>query len=181
MNNPLPAVPGRLRVAVAASYAGVRSRLATLVVECGHELVEMSAAPQVVLCDGHGVQSPPASTVALGVLDGEFAGLLPRDASTTQVDAALRAVAAGLAVGPPRRRDPNFASLSEEPSLVLTPREIEVLTALSNGLSNKAAARHLGISPHTVKFHIESLYRKLGVTSRAEAVARGLKRQIVEL
>jgi DNA-binding NarL/FixJ family response regulator len=181
MNNSLATVPDRLRVAVAASDANMRSRLAALVIECGHELVEMSAAPQVVLSDGHAVQSQPASTVVLGALDGEFAGLLPHDASAAQVDAALRAVAVGLAVRPPRRRDPNFASLSEEPSIVLTPREIEVLNALRNGLSNKAAARHLGISPHTVKFHIESLYRKLGVASRTEAVAKGLKRQIVEL
>jgi DNA-binding NarL/FixJ family response regulator len=181
MNKPPATVPGRLRVAVAASDAGMRSRLAALVLECGHELVEMSAVPQVVLSDGHEVHSRPASSVVLGTLDGEFAGLLPRDASTAQVDAAMRAVAAGLIVRPRRRPDPNFASISEEPSLVLTPREIEVLTDLSNGLSNKAVARHLGISPHTVKFHIESLYRKLGVTSRAEAVARGLKRQIVEL
>ena len=65
--------------------------------------------------------------------------------------------------------------------MVLTPREIEVLAALGKGLSNKAAARRLGISPHTVKFHIESLFRKLGAGSRAEAVAKGLKRQIVEL
>jgi len=48
-------------------------------------------------------------------------------------------------------------------------------------LSNKATARRLGISPHTVKFHIESLFKKLGAASRAEAVAKGLKRQIVEI
>ena len=64
---------------------------------------------------------------------------------------------------------------------MLTPREIQVLAALSDGLSNKALARRLGISPHTVKFHIESLFKKLGVASRAEAVAKGLKRQIVEI
>ena len=64
--------------------------------------------------------------------------------------------------------------------MLLSPREIEVLAALGNGLSNKAAARRLGISPHTVKFHIESLFRKLGASTRAEAVAKGLKRQIVE-
>jgi DNA-binding CsgD family transcriptional regulator len=55
-----------------------------------------------------------------------------------------------------------------------------VLAALGNGLTNKEMARLLGISPHTVKFHIESLFRKLGVTSRAEAVARGMQQQIVE-
>jgi DNA-binding CsgD family transcriptional regulator len=70
--------------------------------------------------------------------------------------------------------------LPEEEAVLLTPREIEVLTAVGNGLSNKAAARQLGISPHTVKFHIESLFRKLDAKSRAEAVAKGLKRQIVE-
>jgi DNA-binding CsgD family transcriptional regulator len=52
---------------------------------------------------------------------------------------------------------------------------------LSEGLSNKAVARRLGISPHTVKFHIESLFKKLGAASRAEAVVKGLKRQIVEI
>jgi DNA-binding NarL/FixJ family response regulator len=70
--------------------------------------------------------------------------------------------------------------LPEEPSPALTPREIEVLTALADGLGNKAVARRLGISPHTVKFHIESLFRKLGAGCRAEAVAKGLRHQIVE-
>ena len=63
---------------------------------------------------------------------------------------------------------------------LLTPREIEILVALGNGLSNKETARRLGISPHTVKFHVESLLRKLDASSRAEAVAKGLKQQIVE-
>jgi two-component system, NarL family, nitrate/nitrite response regulator NarL len=55
-----------------------------------------------------------------------------------------------------------------------------VLGALGNGMTNKEAARLLGISPHTVKFHIESLFRKLGAASRAEAVAKGMRQQIVE-
>jgi DNA-binding CsgD family transcriptional regulator len=55
-----------------------------------------------------------------------------------------------------------------------------VLGALGNGMSNKEVARLLGISPHTVKFHIESLFRKLGAASRAEAVAKGMRQQIVE-
>jgi two-component system nitrate/nitrite response regulator NarL len=73
-----------------------------------------------------------------------------------------------------------FGPVAEEGAPVLTPREVEVLTALADGLSNKAAARRLGISPHTVKFHIEQLFRKLGAGCRAEAVAKGLKQQIVE-
>jgi DNA-binding CsgD family transcriptional regulator len=93
----------------------------------------------------------------------------------------LRAVAAGLTVRGPSQQNRNFGPLAEEAWPVLSPREIEVLEALSDGLSNKATARRLGISPHTVKFHIESLFKKLGAASRAEAVAKGLKRQIVEI
>jgi DNA-binding CsgD family transcriptional regulator len=59
---------------------------------------------------------------------------------------------------------------------LLTPREIEVVSAMAEGLSNKEIARGLEISPHTVKFHIETIFRKLGARSRAEAVARGLQR-----
>jgi DNA-binding NarL/FixJ family response regulator len=55
---------------------------------------------------------------------------------------------------------------------LLTPREIEVLSALGEGLSNKLIARRLNISLHTVKFHVESLFKKLGVRTRTEAVTR---------
>ena len=119
--------------------------------------------------------------VAIGSVEGDIAGRLPLDASAEQVDAALRAVAAGLTVYGPRPRSRAFRPLAEDAWPILTPREIEVLAALRDGLSNKAVARRLGISPHTVKFHIESLFKKLGAASRAEAVAKGLKRQIVEI
>ena len=174
-------VPNRLRVCVSASDAPARSRLAALVAESGHELVELSASADAVLTEGRAADGIlPAPAVALGAGDGEFAGLLPAEATPAQIDAALRAVAAGLTVRAPSRQRPSFGSLPEETSVLLTPREVEVLAALGNGLSNKAAARQLGISPHTVKFHIGSLFRKLDATSRAEAVAKGLKRQIVE-
>jgi DNA-binding NarL/FixJ family response regulator len=80
---------------------------------------------------------------------------------------------------------PGFDAMPER-SLqnLLTPREIEVLSAIAYGLSNKAIARRLSISLHTVKFHIESLLRKLGAHSRAEAVAKGLalrRNQMLEL
>ena len=55
----------------------------------------------------------------------------------------------------------------------LTPRETEILTLIGQGFSNKAVARRLGISVHTVKFHIETMFGKLDASSRAEAVAKG--------
>src|SRR6516165_7962257 len=173
-------VPNRLRVAVAASDAAMVSRLAKIIAACGHELVEATAAPDALLTDGAADGAVPASAIVLGAGGGDSAVLLPPDASVAQIDAALRAVAAGLIVRWPARQVPTFGSLPEEPPVLLTPREVEVLTAIGNGLSNKAADRQLDISPHTVKFHIESLFRKLGASSRAEAVAKGLKRQIVE-
>ena len=59
----------------------------------------------------------------------------------------------------------------------LTPREIEVLGLIGEGSTNKIIARRLDISLHTVKFHVESLFRKLGVRSRSEAVAKALERR----
>jgi two-component system, NarL family, nitrate/nitrite response regulator NarL len=180
MSAPAAGLPDRLRVAVVASNAAAEDRLVTLVAQCGHQLVEATASPDAVLTDGAADAVPPAAAVAVGALGGEFAGWLPSDAGAAQVDAALRAVAAGLTVyaTPPQAR--NFDALLEEPPVLLTPREIEVLGALGNGMTNKEVARLLGISPHTVKFHIESLFRKLGVASRAEAVAQGMRQQIVE-
>jgi DNA-binding CsgD family transcriptional regulator len=63
----------------------------------------------------------------------------------------------------------------------LTPRETEILTLIGQGMSNKAVARHLGISVHTVKFHLEALFARLGATNRAEAVAKGLMGGVIEL
>jgi two-component system, NarL family, nitrate/nitrite response regulator NarL len=174
-------VPGRLRVAVAASDATVRSRLAALVAQSGHEVVELTSAPEAILTDDATDEMASAPEVAVGPGDGNPAGRLPADATLQQIDAALRAVAAGLTVRGPSPQNGSFGPMVEEAGPVLTPREIEVLAALRDGLSNKAAARRLGISPHTVKFHVEALFKKLGATSRAEAVAKGLKRQIVEI
>lgn len=75
------------------------------------------------------------------------------------------------------RPSASFDELREPPTPHLTPRETEVLALISDGLSNKEIARRLEISLHTVKFHIESLLRKLGARSRAEAVAKGLARR----
>ena len=63
----------------------------------------------------------------------------------------------------------------------LTARELDVLAALGEGLGNRAIAARLGISEHTVKFHLAAIYGKLGATSRADAVRRAFRRGLVHL
>jgi DNA-binding CsgD family transcriptional regulator len=173
------APPLRLRVAVVAADPAAARRLVELVARSGHEAVDPSQPADAVLSDGLAAAPRGLPIVALGGGEADFAGLLPANSGPAQLDAALRAVAAGLSVHLPVSL-PEFAAIPDEPSPTLTPREIDVLTALADGLGNKAVARRLGISPHTVKFHIESLFRKLGAATRTEAVAKGLRRQIVE-
>jgi DNA-binding NarL/FixJ family response regulator len=63
----------------------------------------------------------------------------------------------------------------------LTPREVEVLRLLADGLGNKEVALRLGISDHTVQFHISSILAKLGAGSRTEAVTLGIRRGLILL
>jgi DNA-binding CsgD family transcriptional regulator len=167
-------------VAIVAADADLRARFVQLVHLAGHQIVETPENAQVILCDG---QSSPLGmfSVAVGYSNHNHAGQLPPNATAEQIDAALRAVAAGLTIRHPQYRSAEFEELADRAaSELLTPRELDVLNAISDGMSNKAAARKLGISLHTVKFHVESLFRKLGVRTRAEAVARGLERRSTE-
>ena len=63
----------------------------------------------------------------------------------------------------------------------LTPRELEVLALLAEGLSNKRIAERLTISDQTVKFHVASIGGKLGALNRTDAVRRGLQRGLISL
>ena len=67
------------------------------------------------------------------------------------------------------------------PDAPLTPREIEVLALLAEGASNKTIARRLGISVHTVKFHVGSLFDKLDATGRTDAVAHAARIGVIQL
>jgi DNA-binding NarL/FixJ family response regulator len=110
-------------------------------------------------------------------------GIVPPDAPSEELGAAVAAVAQGLTVLPKALAE----RLLEEPAAVeelsepLTARESEVLGLLGGGLSNKMIARELHISEHTVKFHISSLYSKLGVSNRAEAVSQGARHGLISL
>jgi two-component system, NarL family, nitrate/nitrite response regulator NarL len=169
----------RLRVVVLAAEPEA-ARLTAVVVGRGHAVVGDAAAADAAVTDGSAPAPARLPAVAIGPVEGDYAGLLPADAAPKEIDAALRAVAVGLIVRARSLAKPRFGPLAEEQMPLLTPREVEVLAAFGDGLSTKETARRLGISPHTVKFHSEQLFRKLGAGSRAEAVAKGLKRQIVE-
>ena len=79
--------------------------------------------------------------------------------------------------------DENSAAIIEAPDTKpgLTRREMAVLSALADGLANKQIATLLGISPHTVKFHLEGIFRKLGAVNRAEAVREGIRRGFITI
>jgi DNA-binding CsgD family transcriptional regulator len=71
------------------------------------------------------------------------------------------------------------ASMDRDASL--TPREMEVLTLLAEGMTNKGIARRLGISVHTVKFHVRALIDKFDAVGRTDAVAQAARRGVIQL
>ena len=125
---------------------------------------------------------------AAQLMDLPVWGVLSMDASPEELSAAVSALGEGLWAGSPVllqaliERKPAF--LFEESDQIvdpLTPREREVLQLAAEGLANKQIALSLEISEHTVKFHLSSLYTKLGVTSRTEAIRAGARRGWVVL
>ena len=102
---------------------------------------------------------------------GEFATLASAEASGLEAD--------GFLVIPPGPLQPALERVElEEP---LTPREIQVLELLAEGLPNKVIAARLQISDQTVKFHVASIYGKLGAANRTDAVRRAVRRGLVTL
>lgn len=119
--------------------------------------------------------------------------LLRRDADPVQIATALVALACRLTVvdpaftavlaqpmepAPPAAWDDRSPAPLIEP---LTPRELEVLRLMAEGLPNKAIAGRLQVSEHTVKFHVNAILGKLGVASRTEAVVRATRLGLVLL
>jgi DNA-binding NarL/FixJ family response regulator len=118
------------------------------------------------------------SNTALDLIRAGAQGVLPLDASAEQIGIALQAAAAGLGVFPPDHLDTSYEPRA--PS-ILTARETEVLRMIAEGLANKEIAWRLGISDHTVKFHVSAVLGKLGVASRAEAIGAGIRQGLLML
>jgi DNA-binding NarL/FixJ family response regulator len=115
-------------------------------------------------------------------------GVLSVDSSVEELVAAVRAVHEGLLVGTPALLGPWLPRLlvgettdAEPLPEPLTERELQVLQLLAQGLANKQIAVALSISDHTVKFHVASIYGKLGAANRTEAVRMGVQRGLVLL
>jgi two-component system, NarL family, nitrate/nitrite response regulator NarL len=126
-------------------------------------------------------------------LDALYAGAratLPRSAEPNEIVSTIKAVIKGFAVLPHELLATllNGTSAAEElpdgndeVRARLTPRELEVLAAMADGVSNKAIARRLGISFHTAKFHVAAILAKLAADSRTEAVTRAAQLGLVML
>ena len=132
------------------------------------------------------IDRPEADWTASALRSGVKA-VLPREIGVEELVPAIQAAYAGLvlldpevtltlASGVPRSSRDGPIALG-----TLTPREIEVLRMLAEGLGNKEMASGLGISNHTVKFHISSILDKLGASSRTEAVTLGIRMGIILL
>jgi two-component system, NarL family, response regulator YdfI len=113
--------------------------------------------------------------------------ILPINSTESEIIAAVEAIACGLIVLHSETIESVFslkASVQEKetaPVQALTPREIEVLQMLGSGLANKAIAKRLNISDHTVKFHVSSIFQKLSVSTRTEAVTVGVRLGLILL
>jgi len=147
--------------------------------ELGAELLALS--PIVLL-----VNNPGGSWIADSLRAGVRA-ILPRDVAVSEIVAAIQAAAAGLiALHPadvstllPVSRAERSTATSEGEAL--TPRELDVFTMLAEGAGNKTIAWKLGISEHTVKFHVASIMSKLNAASRTEAVTIGIRKGLIML
>ncbi|HWZ23986.1 MAG TPA: response regulator transcription factor [Verrucomicrobiae bacterium] len=124
----------------------------------------------------------------LDALRNGVRAVLPRNMSPVGIVAAVEAVGAGLAVLLPEGvdtllRESTASHRAVSPPLVeaLTPREIEVLGMMVEGWGNKEISTRLGISEHTVKFHVASIMGKLNASSRTEAVTSGIRHGLIML
>jgi DNA-binding NarL/FixJ family response regulator len=145
---------------------------------------------------GSGLSSPAIVVLAdseyndwaADALNKGVRAILPRRSSTDEIIAAVVAAAVGLVVLHsdliedllPLKESPGSV-LPTLPIQALTSREIEVLGMLALGLGNKTIASRLGISEHTVKFHVSSIFTKLNASSRTEAVTLGARLGLILL
>lgn len=191
-----PQIRARLRQVIAAAHG----------IELFEESAAAAGLPDVVLLDpspggdASSAVAPPADASSRTLLLTEHlseewvrellgtraAGVVSLEATPEEITAAIEAVVAGLIVFSPELLNSALPQSSPPRSVsaasqreALTPRETDVLRMLADGLSNKEVALQLRISEHTVKYHLSSIFGKLGVSSRTEAVMVGIQRGVI--
>jgi two-component system nitrate/nitrite response regulator NarP len=123
-------------------------------------------AARIVVYTGDASQTVPTQVMAHG-----GAAFVSKSEQPTVLLDTIAAVAAGRMVFPYI----DVRTLYDNPLTTLTRRELEVLSDLASGRTNKQIARDLGVSLNTVKFHVRNLFQKLGVNSRSQAIAMYLR------
>ncbi|MHC6593821.1 response regulator [Arthrobacter sp. C152] len=109
-------------------------------------------------------------------VDAGAMGYLLKDAAPEEIFAAVRGAVQGKSVMSPPVASRLFQQL-RNPDAILTPREAELLSLLTEGLSNRELGKRLFISEATVKTHLAHIYAKLGVDTRAAAIATAIRRE----
>jgi len=182
-----------IRVWIETSSAAARAGFKSLLESDGRiEVVQSPSEADVILreelpiahesSEGVPIVVVGDSPVSLRAFQGGVRAILSREAAPEQIVAALHAVSAGLIALPAE-----YASLVmhagplEGQVETLTPREMEALEMLAEGLSNKQIAAGLNISEHTAKFHVNSILSKLQAGTRTEAVIRGIRAGLVKV
>ena len=181
-----------IRVQIAATSAVVRAGLESLVAPARTSLFPIPIPMWFWPPSRWRRVTPAAAIVLLGeaawTIDALRLGVravLPPDASGAEILAAIHAAAAGMAAIDTseleylsRRHD---AATRRAPATALTGRELEVLRMLADGAANKTIAWKLGISEHTVKFHVAQILAKLNAGTRTEAVTLGIRQGLILL
>jgi DNA-binding NarL/FixJ family response regulator len=144
--------------------------------------------------------SPKTKVIAYGIetrhddvlpwIEAGARGYLPRDASLTELKRTVQLVAAGHMPASPEMAYALFSRLAELArarrrtnaleSLVLTQRELAVLRLIADGLGNRDIADRLSLSFHTVKNHVQNIFKKLDVTRRIEAIDHARRQGWIE-
>jgi DNA-binding NarL/FixJ family response regulator len=137
------------------------------------------SAPAVVLLTDERDPAHVVNALRLGIR-----AVLARHVGSVEIIAAVSAAAAGLVVVANEWAESLRGALGAErggqnDGEPLTPREIEVLRLIAEGLGNKQIAARLAISEHTVKFHVGSVFAKIRASTRAEAVMIGARRGLI--
>jgi DNA-binding NarL/FixJ family response regulator len=151
------------------------------------------------ISDGVGTEQIPPGCAVLVIGEEEVAvalaterlrvwGYLPAEFSSEELTSVVRSLATGFVVAPPtiinqriNRQSAKAQPFDQRGQNPLTPREAQILQYLAQGLANKQIAEILEISPNTVKYHLASIYEKIGATNRADAVTRGMQQGILSI